>query len=125
MVDRLRNKDDEINKAILEWLISKNYTGAIEAFLTETNIKKEDASKGSALEKRWSTILTLQKKVSDLEAQNKQLKEDLEKSGTGGISNGIMKKENESMVEFYIYNRVYRKHLPNLRLKVTEVQLLV
>ena len=98
-MDRLKGKDDEINKVILEWMINKNYTSAVDSFINDTGLKKEDASKGSALEKRWGTILTLQKKVSELESQVKQLKEDLEKAGTGGgISTGVVKKENESMV---------------------------
>jgi len=92
-----KNKDEEINKAILEWLVNKNYINSHQAFITETNLKLEDATKGNALEKRWGTILTLQKKISDLENQNKQLKEDLERAGTGGSSE-IFKKENESMV---------------------------
>lgn len=92
-------KDEEINKAILEWLMAKNLSGAAEALMNESGLKKEDASKGGALEKRWGTILTLQKKVTDLETQVKQLKEDLERAGTEGLSSGgVIKKENESMV---------------------------
>ena len=99
-MDRLKGKDDEINKVILEWMINKNYKTAVDAFINDTGLKKEDASKGSALEKRWGTILTLQKKVSDLETQVKQLKDDLEKAGTGGgVSLDMVKKENESMVK--------------------------
>ena len=91
-------KDEEINKAILEWLSSKKYDKTLEAFLADTKLTKEDATKNNALEKRWGTILTLQKRVSDLENQNKQLKEDLEKIGTGGSNLDLFKKENESMV---------------------------
>jgi hypothetical protein len=91
-------KDEEINKAILEWLSSKKYEKTLEAFQNETGIGLPDATKNNALEKRWGTILTLQKRVSDLEVQNKQLKEDLDKIGTGGSSLDVFKKENESMV---------------------------
>lgn len=97
-MDRMKGKDEEINKAILEWLITKNYSTALEPFLSHTGLKKEDASKGNALEKRWGTILTLQKKVSDLEGQVKQLKEDIEKAGSGGLSDVLSKRVNESMV---------------------------
>ena len=93
-------KDEEINKAILEWLVNKKYEKSTEAFLTETNLKPEDSSKNNSLEKRWGTILTLQKRVSDLELQNKQLKEDIEKIGTGGSNLDLFKKENESIVKF-------------------------
>ena len=74
-------KDEEINKCILEWLITKKYTKAVEEFLKESSLKKEDAAKGNNLDKNWGAILTLQKKVSDLETQVKQLKEDLESGG--------------------------------------------
>ena len=97
-MDRIpKNKDEEINKAIVEWLVNKNYINSQQAFLADTNLKLEDATKGNALEKRWGTILTLQKKISDLENQNKQLKEDLERAGTGDTTE-ILKRENESMV---------------------------
>ena len=99
-MERNKSKDDEINKVVLEWLISKNYNKVVEAFTSDTGIKQEDASKGNALEKRWGTILTLQKKVSDMEAQVKSLKEELEKAGTGMSSGGLVKKENESMVKY-------------------------
>ena len=98
-MERTKSKDDEINKVILEWLMSKNYTSSVENFLLDTGLKKEDASKGSALEKRWGTIVILQKKVSDLENQVKILKEDMERVGAGGPSESSgYKKENDSMV---------------------------
>lgn len=97
-MERINKKDEEINKAILEWLITKHYDSAVEAFANATGLKQEDASKNNSLEKRWGTILTLQKKISDLEGQVKQLKEDLERAGTEGLSGGVVKKENESMV---------------------------
>jgi platelet-activating factor acetylhydrolase IB subunit alpha len=80
----LKNKkEEEINKAILEWLISKNYTKTVDSFLSDAELKKEDATKGSALDKKWSTILTLQKKILDYELQIKQLKEEVELGGAG------------------------------------------
>jgi hypothetical protein len=99
MMDKAKGKDEEINKVILEWLITKNFNTAVEAFTKDTGLKREDASKGNALEKRWGTILTLQKKVSDMETQVKQLKEELERAGSGGIGSAVVKKENESMVK--------------------------
>jgi hypothetical protein len=92
-------REEEINKAILEWLLNKKYEKTVEAFQTETNIKTEDSTKNNALEKRWGTILTLQKRISDLENQNKQLKEDLDKASLGGSNPDLFKKENESMVK--------------------------
>jgi platelet-activating factor acetylhydrolase IB subunit alpha len=97
MDNRINKKDEEINKAILEWLINKNYTNSVETFLSETNMKKEDASKGNSLDKKWGTILILQKKITDYEAQIKQLKEEIQNGGGGGSANGVVKRENESM----------------------------
>jgi len=98
MDSRINKKDEEINKAILEWLISKNYNKSVEAFLSDTNIKKEDASRGNSLDKKWGTILTLQKKITDYESQIKQLKDELEFGGGSAQSKTLVKKENESMV---------------------------
>ena len=98
MDNRINKKDEEINKAILEWLITKNYSKSIDALLSDTNMNKEDASRGNSLDKKWGTILMLQKKLTDYEAQIKQLKEELELGGGGGQSNALVKKENESMV---------------------------
>lgn len=90
----MSKKEEEINKSILEWLLAKNYTNAAEGLMTDANLTKEDATSGARLEKKWNAILILQKKVNDLEAQVKQLKEDLEAGGGGA---GMAKKNAESM----------------------------
>jgi len=120
-MNKNKGRDDEINKAILEWLISKNFSNSIDQFLIESGLKKEDSTKGNSLEKRWGTILTLQKKVSDLETQIKNLKEDLERAGSDGLSNGVTsKKENETMVSNKKINiskiifRVYQESHPKV-----------
>lgn len=59
--------------------------------MKEASLKKEEASKGNRLDKKWGTILSLQKKVSDLEQQVKQLKEDLESGGSVALANQIKK----------------------------------
>ncbi len=98
MMDKAKMKDDEINKAVLEWMISKNYKSAIDPFLAETSLKREEASKGNALEKKWGTILIMQSKISNLEHQVKQLKEDLDKTGPIGSVN--THKANENIVSY-------------------------
>lgn len=98
-MDRSRNKEEEINKAILEWLTSKNYKKSAENFSEETSLHPQDATKGNQLEKRWGTILIMQKKITDNEAYIKQLKEDLEKASLGGTTINPLKQTNESMVK--------------------------
>ena len=79
----MKKREEEINKCILEYLITKKYNNSIEPFMKDTGLKQSDATKGSKLEKKWGTLLSLQKKISDLENEVKQLKEDLERGGTG------------------------------------------
>lgn len=89
-------RDEEINKCILEWFISKNFLKTSEAFMEETSLRKDEATKGNRLDKKWSTIMSLQKKVADLEAQAQQLKEDIE-SGNNSALNNQLKKDSEFM----------------------------
>ena len=79
----MKKREEEINKCILEYLISKKYNNSIEPFIKDTGINRSDASTGNKLEKKWGTLLSLQKKISDLESEVKQLKEDLENGGKG------------------------------------------
>ncbi len=91
----MKKREEEINKCILEYLIIKKYNNTIEPFIKDTGIQRNDASKGNKLEKKWGTLLSLQKKISDLENEVKQLKEDLERGGNG-LSDKA-KKDAESM----------------------------
>ena len=79
----MKKREDEINKCILEYLINKKYNNSIEPFTKDTGLKTSDATTGNKLEKKWGTLLSLQKKISDLENEVKQLKEDLERGGAG------------------------------------------
>ena len=74
----INNRDTEINKTILEWFIQKNYQSTASAFMKEASLSESDASKGNELDKKWGIILSLQKKITELETQIKQIKEDLE-----------------------------------------------
>jgi hypothetical protein len=91
-----RNREEEINKAILEWLIKRNYTTAIEPFLNDTGLKRENAPKDNILERKWGTIIILQKKVSDLETQVKNLTEEL---STRSSTSSSARKDIESFVQ--------------------------
>ena len=91
----MKKREEEINKCILEYLINKKYTNSVEPFIKDTGLNRADASTGNKLEKKWGTLLSLQKKISDLENEVKQLKEDLERGGAG-LSDKA-KKDAESM----------------------------
>ena len=97
-MDKAKQKDDEINKAILEWMVSKNYTSSIDPFLKDTSLKLDDATKGFMLEKKWGTIIVMQSKILNLEQQLKQMKEDMEKRGGGTTDITNTNKVNESIV---------------------------
>ena len=79
----MKKREEEINKCILEYLINKKYNNSIEPFIKDTGLNRSDATNGNKLEKKWGTLLSLQKKISDLENEVKQLKEDLERGGSG------------------------------------------
>ena len=79
----MKKREEEINKCIIEYLINKKYNNSVEPFLQDTGLKRTDATTGNKLEKKWGTLLSLQKKISDLESEVKQLKEDLERGGAG------------------------------------------
>ena len=79
----MKKREEEINKCILEYLINKKYNNSIDPFIKDTGLNRSDATTGNKLEKKWGTLLSLQKKISDLENEVKQLKEDLERGGQG------------------------------------------
>ena len=91
----MKKREEEINKCILEYLINKKYTNSVDPFIKDTGLNRSDATTGNKLEKKWGTLLSLQKKISDLENEVKQLKEDLERGGAG-LSDKA-KKDAESM----------------------------
>jgi hypothetical protein len=62
----MQKRDDEINKCILEWLFNKNYTQAAEGFMLDTKLKKEDASKGNKLEKKWGKWRKFRRRALDV-----------------------------------------------------------
>lgn len=66
-----RQKKD-LNEAILEYLLSEGTTfnNTIEAFRKEANLEAVNINSGKdLLEKKWTSVVRLQKKVMDLEAQ--------------------------------------------------------
>ena len=76
------------DRSILGYFKASNYTSAYDSFLsllhsTAPNFPLPDASHSDLLEKKWTSIIRMNKRIMDLEAQNQQLKEDLEQAGKG------------------------------------------
>ncbi len=71
---------EQLNKDMLEYLVKNDYPKTAEVFAQEIEVSLADVDpEGNRLEIKWKSILTLQKKISVLEEENKNLKEELEK----------------------------------------------
>ncbi|XP_022667088.1 lissencephaly-1 homolog isoform X2 [Varroa destructor] len=58
------------HKAIADYLSSQGFMGALEAFKREANLNGEiDKTASGLLEKKWMSVVRLQKKVMDMEAK--------------------------------------------------------
>lgn len=88
----------DLHRAILEYLSSEEnsntFSKTIEAFCEECNIQEADTKDfgKNLLEKKWTSVIRLQKRVMDLEAQINELQRNggrlpgiSESSGSGGI----------------------------------------
>uniref|UniRef100_A0A1B0A3Q7 PAC1-like LisH-like dimerisation domain-containing protein n=1 Tax=Glossina pallidipes TaxID=7398 RepID=A0A1B0A3Q7_GLOPL len=61
---------EELNQAIADYLGSNGYSSALEAFRKEADISGEAERKiVGLLEKKWTSVIRLQKKVMELEAK--------------------------------------------------------
>lgn len=61
---------EEINRAVAEYLQNNGYTEAFSMLLKEASLSENDIKPlGGILEKKWTTVLRLQRKVNDLEAK--------------------------------------------------------
>ena len=61
---------DELNRAVADYLQSHGYTESVETFKKEANLGNCDDRKSSGLlEKKWTSVLRLQKKVLELETK--------------------------------------------------------
>lgn len=72
------------NKAIADYLSSNGYMDALEAFKKEADMPGEVERKfGGLLEKKWTSVIRLQKKVMELESKlNEAEKEYIEGAPT-------------------------------------------
>ncbi|KAG8224345.1 hypothetical protein J437_LFUL004301 [Ladona fulva] len=61
---------EELNKAIADYLGSNGYVSALEAFKKEADISGDIERKyGGLLEKKWTSVIRLQKKVMEMETK--------------------------------------------------------
>jgi platelet-activating factor acetylhydrolase IB subunit alpha len=82
-----RQKKD-MHKAMLEYLLTDEQTfrSTIEAFRREANITEPAESGKNLLEKKWTSVVRLQKRVMELEAQLSTMPKLGAAGGTGGSS---------------------------------------
>lgn len=74
-----QRQKEELNRAIAEYLASNNYKESYDVFIKETNLPPDaisDKKSAGMLEKKWTTVVRLQKKIVELEQQLE--KKDLE-----------------------------------------------
>ena len=86
MILSTRQKD-ELNRAIADYLSSNNYKESFDTFVKETNLPAdicEDKKHSGVLEKKWTTVVRLQKKISELESQLEKKEQELAGGGGGG-----------------------------------------
>ncbi len=110
------NKETEINKAIIEWIKNLGFDKTYNSLLEETGISPNDIPKTKVLDKKWNTILLMQKKINDLELELKNVKEEVDYSKANGISYGNKQNTDIQMVGYFIYF-YYRDYLNFLKRK--------
>ncbi len=72
---------DELHKAILEYFRGNGYEKAYQQFKEDAKVSETGVPTDNVLEKKWVSIIRLQKKIDDLESKIEQMKEE---SGTVG-----------------------------------------
>lgn len=83
-----QRQKDELNRAIADYLLSNNYKDSYESFLKDTSLPADvcaDKKYSGSLEKKWTTVVRLQKKISELEVQLESKKNE-EQIGLNGLS---------------------------------------
>jgi platelet-activating factor acetylhydrolase IB subunit alpha len=81
-----QRQKDELNRAIADYLSSNNYKETFESFLRETQMPSDvfaDKKYSGMLEKKWTTVVRLQKKIAELEEQLVKKEQELNQ-GQGG-----------------------------------------
>jgi len=72
----------ELHGAIADYMRSNNFDSALAEFSKNAGLEDDASGKGTdLLEKKWTSVVRLQKKINDLEAKVEQLEEDLAQRG--------------------------------------------
>jgi len=75
----------ELNQAICEYFKDKGYKNAYEIFKDEANVPEDYDKKFSGLlERKWTTVMRLSRKVQELEAKCQELTRETRDSSHGG-----------------------------------------
>lgn len=70
---------DDLNKAVADYLKQNGYNESYKKFKEESEVEGEgDAKHANILEKKWTSIVRLQKKINDLQAQLSNVKEEVQ-----------------------------------------------
>ncbi|MBW0479724.1 hypothetical protein O181_019439 [Austropuccinia psidii MF-1] len=82
---------EELHKALLDYLSSAGFQSAFEALKAELPLQLEfqpdpKAKWAGLLEKKWTSVIRLQKKIMDLERENAMLKDELASTGSAVTS---------------------------------------
>jgi len=73
---------EELNKAVADYLSSNGYLDALHSFQKEADMPGEVENKyAGLLEKKWTSVIRLQKKVMDLEAKLVETEKELKSGG--------------------------------------------
>ncbi|EKX46183.1 hypothetical protein GUITHDRAFT_70684 [Guillardia theta CCMP2712] len=79
----------ELHAAIADYLSTAGYTSALKAFIDDAGLDKEsvasiDPKDAGLLEKKWTSVVRLQKRVMELEGQVASLQSELKSADPGG-----------------------------------------
>ncbi len=82
-----QRQKEELNRAIADYLLTNNYKDSYDSFLKDAQLADDnnsDKKYSGALEKKWTTVVRLQKKISELEAQIDSMKSNENRNGIPG-----------------------------------------
>lgn len=85
-----QRQKEELNRAIAEYLLNNNYKSSYDSFLKDAEIAADtttDKKYNGTLEKKWTTVVRLQKKISELEIllESKKSEESTQLMGLNGV----------------------------------------